>query len=458
MEKFLGFSKIFGKLLGIMEVIFKMRYSDENGLNEFKLDTVELIKRFISGKPLRKEEYKQIIQDALSGRLPDVALAAFIVYQYVKPLPISEVAKLTRAMVETGKMVDFGPMTVDKHSIGGVPGNKVSLLIVPIVAAAGLKIPKTSSRSITTIGTADTFEVLAPVDLTLEEVIEVVNKTNGCLVWNGTLGIAPADELFITKVESVLRIDPISQMLASIIATKLAMGVKYLVIDIPQGRGTKVETLKQAYELGRKFIELGSHVGINIDVAITYGEQPVGHTVGPALEAKEALETLEGKIPSTSLLEKATGLAGILLEITGRAPPGHGASIAKNILSSGRALKKMKEIIEAQGGNPNIKSDDVPIGSYSAEIESPVDGYVSSIDNRAIMAIARAAGAPDDKGAGVVIPKKGGRYVKRGEVILKIYSNSESRLEAALSLARNLQPIVIEGMIRRRIHHLQVIS
>ena len=435
-----------------------MRYNESESMEKFPVNSIDLIKKFISGKKLTKDEYKIIIKDALKGKLPDVALSAFIVYQYVKPIPIEEIAKLTYAIVETGEAVDFGPMTVDKHSIGGVPGNKVSLLIVPIIAASGLKIPKTSSRSITTIGTADTFEVLAPVDLTLDEVKEIVNKTNGCLVWNGTLGIAPADELFISKVESILHIDPMSQMLASIIATKMAMGVKFLVVDIPQGKGTKAETLKQAYELGRMFIELGTHVGINIDAAITYGDQPVGHAVGPALEAKEALETLEGKVPSTSLLEKATGLAGIILEMTGRATPGYGSITAKNILSSGKALKKMKEIIEAQGGDPKIKADDIQFGTYSAELESPVDGYVTSIDNKAIMAIARAAGAPEDKGAGLIIPKKGGRYVRKGEIILKIYSNSESRLDEALSLARNLQPIIIEGMIRRRIHHLQVIS
>lgn len=423
-----------------------------------KEDPIDLVKRFISGKPLTKEQYMRLIKSALDGEVPDVAIAAFVIYQYIKKIPIDEIAKITQAIVETGQTVDFGPMTVDKHSIGGVPGNKVSLLIVPIVAATGLKIPKTSSRSITTIGTADTFEVLAPVDLTLEEVVEVVNKTNGCLVWNGMLGIAPADELFISKVQSVLRIDPLSQAVASIMANKIAMGSKFIVIDIPQGEGTKARTLKEATELGRMFIELGSRLGVNVEVAVTYGEQPVGHAVGPALEAREALYTLEGGRPSTSLIEKSVGLAGILFEMTGRAPVGMGREMAREILDSGRALKKLKEIIEAQGGDPNIKSDDVPVGSYVAEIKSDINGYVAKIDNKAIMDIVRTAGAPEDKGAGVILPKKGGRYVNRGDVILKIYSNNESRLDAAVNLAQNLQPIVIEGMIRRRIHHFKVLS
>ncbi len=419
------------------------------------LDTIELVKKALDGKRLNKDELKKIISDALTGKLPDVAIAAFIVRQYLKPFSIDEIADLTLAMVEVGKTVDFGPNTVDKHSIGGVPGNKVSLLIAPIIASTGLKIPKTSSRSITTIGTADTMEVLANVNLTLEEVEEVVNKTNGCIVWGGALDIAPADDLFIQKVESVLRIDPISQLLASIMAKKVAMGVKYLVIDIPQGRGTKAETMEDAMKLARMFVDLGQKLNVHVEGAITYGDQPIGNAVGPALEAREALMTLEGKMPSTSLVEKATGLAGMLMEMTGRAAPNRGSEIAKEILKSGKALKKMKEIIEAQGGDPNIKSEDIPVGQYTANIEATADGYVVSIDNRAIMAIVRAAGAPQDKGAGVIVHKKGGRHVKKGEPVITIFSNSETRLDEALSLARTLEPIIIEGMIRKRIVQAQ---
>jgi len=415
------------------------------------VDSIELVRKCLRGKKLTKDEFKKILSDALSNKLPDVALAAFIVRQELKPFTLDEIADLTLAMVETGETVDFGPDTVDKHSIGGVPGNKVSLLIVPIIASTGLKIPKTSSRSITTIGTADTMEVLAPVDLSLEEVIEVVNRTNGCLVWGGSLNIAPADDLFIKKVESVLSIDPISQMLASIMAKKMAMGVRYLVIDIPQGRGTKVETIEDAMRLAQMFVTLGQKLGVDIEAAITYGDQPVGHAVGPALEAKEALTTLEGNIVSTSLVEKATGLAGMLLEMTGRVSKGRGANVAKDILFSGKALKKMREIIEAQGGNPNVSADDIPVGQYKEDIEAPADGYVVMIDNQAVIAIVRAAGAPQDKGAGVYLPKKGGRYVKRGETIMTIYSNNEARLDRAVALARTLQPIVIEGMIRRKV-------
>ncbi len=415
-------------------------------------EALELVKKSVKGKRLNKEEFKKIFKSMLENKLPDVALAAFVLRQEYIPFSPDETADLTLAMVEIGKTVDFGPNTVDKHSIGGVPGNKVSLLIVPIIASTGLKIPKTSSRSITTIGTADTMEVLAPVALRLEEVEEVVKKTNGCIVWGGALDIAPVDDLLIRKVERVLSIDPVSQMIASIMSKKLAMGAKFLVLDIPQGRGTKAETMDEAIKLSKLFTEISYRLGIRLEAAITYGDQPVGHAIGPALEAREALMTLEGNIVSTSLVEKATGLAGILLEMTGKASPGRGQEIAKKVLRSGKALKKMKEIIEAQGGDPKIKSSDIPVGQYTADIEAPVDGYVVSIDNRAIMAIAKAAGAPDDKGAGLIIHKKGGSYVKKGESLMTIYSSSESRLESAIAVARTSEPIVVEGMIRKIIH------
>jgi len=415
------------------------------------IDSIDLVKKSLDGLRLTRDEFKRIISDALNGKLPDVALSAFVVRQYLKPLSLEEVADLTMAMVETGKTIEFGDMTVDKHSIGGVPGNKVSLLIVPIIASTGLKIPKTSSRSITTIGTADTMEVLAPVEFKLDEVKEIVEKTNGCIVWGGALETAPADDLFIRKVERVLRIDPVSQMLASIMAKKVAMGIKYLVLDIPEGKGTKAETLEAAYALSEMFIKLGKMLNIYVETAITYGDQPVGHAVGPALEAKEALMALEGHSPSASLIEKATGLAGILLEMTGKASPGKGQDMAKEILRSRKALEKMKEIIEAQGGDSTITSDKVPVGDKKADILAPVDGYVVAIDNRAVMAVVRAAGAPDVKGAGVFIYKKGGRYVKRGEPLMTIYAEKESNLDRAVELARRLNPIIIEGMIKERI-------
>jgi len=404
-------------------------------------------RKFLRGTELRLDEYRQLCRAIIDGKYSDMMLATIIARMYYKPLGVDEIYKLVLAFVETGDTLEFpGRYIVDKHSIGGVPGNKVSLIVVPIVAAAGLKIPKTSTRSITTIGTAEKMEVFAPVDLTAEEVMEVVKKTNGCIVSTKKLNLAPVDDILL-DVQSAIQLNPASLMIASILAKKKAMGIKYMVLDIPQGRGTKVRTMREATTLANKFIMVADRLEIMLKCAITYGEQPVGHTVGVALEALEALDTLEGGRPSTSLIEKSTGLAGILFELVGIT--GEGQRLAKNILESRKALKKFKEIVAAQGGNPNIRKDDIPIGRYVAEIRANVNGYVVQIDNQLIMEIARRAGAPQDIGAGVVIPYKGGRYVKENDVILKIYSNNEARLDEAKRFAEENIPIIIEGAIRR---------
>ncbi len=408
------------------------------------------IKRLLRGEKITKDGLRAVLKTAIEEKLPVEHLTAFIVALNYRHLNIEEIVDLTEAMVETGNTYDFGPLTVDKHSIGGVPGNKVSLLIVPIVAASGLKIPKTSSRSITTVGTAERMEVLCPVDLEFEEVIEVVNKTNGCLIWpSGKAKIAPADEIFI-EIEHKLEINPIPLMIASILAKKHALGVKYMVLDLPVFTH-KARRFSDAQRLANLFINVCNKLGIRLEVAITYGGQPVGHAIGPVLEAKEALRVLEGADSPKSLIEKSVELAGVLFEITGKASYGQGREIALEILKSGKALKKMKEIIEAQGGNPRVNSEDLPEAKYKVDLVSDADGYVVRVNNEALMEVARAAGVPQDYEAGLIIHKKVGKYVRKGEPLLTIYSNNEARLDRALSRARELRPIIVEGMVISRI-------
>ena len=410
------------------------------------LISLRYIRKKMNGLKLSKDEIYCIVKDVVEHKLNEVEIAAFLLAELFRGMDLDEIEYLTRAMFETGERIEFEKPVYDKHSIGGVPGNKVSLLIVPIVAAAGLLIPKTSSKAITSAsGTADTMEVLAPVEFTAEEVKEIALKVNGCIVWGGSLNLAPADDIFI-RVEHMLSIDPIPQMIASIMSKKMAVSATNVVIDIPMGKGTKVETFDDAKKLAALFVTIGQRLGINVRVGITYGGQPIGHAVGPALEAKEALEALMGKGPS-SLIEKSTALAGMLLEMGGIAPRGLGKAYAKEILYSGKALKKMREIIEAQGGDPKIKPDDIPVGDKKIEIKAPCDGYVTDVDNRAITAIARAAGAPEDKGAGVYIYYKKGRKVEKGKTIMTIYAESEEKLTEAYNLALKLNPITIEGML-----------
>jgi AMP phosphorylase len=415
--------------------------------------SVRYVHEKMRGRKLNREELYSIVRDVVDRNLSEVEMAAFLMSEQYQGMADDELLWLIHAIAETGTQIDFEKPVYDKHSIGGVPGNKVSLIIVPIVAASGLLIPKTSSRAITSAsGTADTMSVLAPVEFSAQELRNIASRINGAIVWGGGLNLAPADDAFIT-VEYPLQIDPEPQMIASILSKKVAVGTDFLVLDIPTGEGAKITTSEDARRVGNRFIDLGSKLGIRIKCGVTYGGQPVGHAVGPALEAKEALQTLEGKGP-TSLVEKSTSLAGMLLEMAGKATKGNGQEVAKEILQSGRALKKMKEIIEAQGGDPNIKSEQIELGTHRQSVTAPADGYVTHVSNAAINQIARATGAPSERGAGVVLYPKRGNKVSKGESILDVFAERQTKLEEAYSLIAKLQPITIEGMLLEEIPEL----
>ena len=404
---------------------------------EKELKSILFIKQKICGRRLNYEELKAIVKDIVDKKVSDVELSAFVTALYTRGISLDEAANLSKAMVETGKKINFpGKYVCDKHSIGGLAGDKTSIVLVPIVAAAGLTIPKSSSKAITSpCGTAERFEILAPVNLTLEEIEKVVKKVNACLVWGGGLDISPADDIFI-QIEYPLGIDPL--LLPSIMSKKKAIGANYVIIDIPIGREAKIKTVEDAHELADDFIELGRKLGIHVACGITLGEQPLGHAIGPALEAREALLTLQGKGPK-DLVEKATVLCDILFNETGQ--KNHG--VALEILKSGKAEKKMREIIEAQGGNPEIKPDDIVIGSKFADIKSEIDGKVLWIKNSAIVSIARTAGAPKDRGAGIYLKAKVGDSVRKGDTLFTIYSDNYMRLNDAIYLAEELKPMVI---------------
>ncbi|RLF72981.1 MAG: AMP phosphorylase [Thermoplasmata archaeon] len=415
-------------------------------------ESVEYIKKKMKGERLSSDEILSIIRDITSKRLTDIELTAYVVSNEINGMSMEEVEYLIDAMVETGERIYFDSSPImDHHSVGGVPGNKITLIIVPIVAAAGLKIPKTSSRAISSAsGTADTFEVLAPVELTAEQIKNQTESVGGTIAWGGTVGLAPADDIII-RVEYPLSLDPYAQVLASVLSKKKAVGAEYLLMDIPMGPETKVESAQEARRFARDFITLGSRIGIHVECAITYGGQPIGRAVGPALEAREALMALEGKKVPNSLWEKSTTLAGYMLEMGGIVRPGEGKKMAEELVKSGKALDKMKDIIQAQGGDPDVTSEDIKVGKYTCEITASEEGYVEGVSNRTVVKIARAAGAPYDKGAGVEIFKKKGNRIERGEVLLRIYSDHQWKLDRACKLARKHTPVRIEGMILERV-------
>ena len=397
-----------------------------------------------------QNEISSIVNDISKRRYTSVEVASFAMVSQFRGFSSFEMEEFAKAMAEAGTQFDFKEPTFDKHSIGGIPGNKITPVIVPIVAAAGLLIPKTSSRAITSpSGTADTMEVLADVQFSPEEVSELAPKARGMIVHNSPLILSPLDDIVI-DVKRQLDIDPQDQMLASIVSTKIAMGIDNLVFDIPTGPGSKMPDRNKAVNFAHNLIGLCRGVGIRVEAALTLGEQPLGFAIGPALEAREALQVLEGNGPN-SVIEKSVDIAGILLELGGMVGTGSGPDLAMEILQSGKALTKFKEIIETQGGDPSITSEEVPIGQYQTTIKAAKDGYIVGVDNKCINVIAKAAGCPKEKEAGIVLHARQGDYVHKGDPLFTIYSVSESKLTLASQTANSQNPMLLEGMIIRRI-------
>ena len=414
--------------------------------------SLDFIKKKMDGGRLNKEETLTIIKDVVSDDLSAAELTAFITASYINPLDMDEVEHLTRAMVETGEQIKFASRPiVDKHSIGGVPGNKISLLVVPIIAASGLKIPKTSSRAITGAGgTADLMETLAFVEFSASEVQQMTEKVGGVIVWGGATNIAPADDRIIIQ-EYPFKIDARGQMLASVMAKKFAVGANLVVIDIPVGLHTKVATMAEGRKLAREFIELGERLNMKVECALTYGDIPVGHSIGPKLEVKEALRVLEGATEPNSFIQKSISLAGIAFEMSGKAARGTGATMAQDLLTSGKALEKFRQIIEIQGGDPTVKSEDIIPGEHQYVVKAPASGYVIEMNNRSLITLARTAGAPQDPGAGILLHAKKGKLVKAGEPLFTLYAERNWRLQNAIEEGRRLMPILVEGMLLDRV-------
>lgn len=416
-----------------------------------KPESIRFIKKKMHGKKLAPQEIDQVVMDVVNGSLTDIELSAWVTSLEIHDMDMEEVEHLTRSMVKHGEVLDFGPDTVvfDKHSIGGVPGNKISLLIVPIVAAAGLLIPKTSSRAVTgAAGTADVMEVFGPVSLSGSEIMDITRRVGGVLCWGGGVNLAPADDIII-RAEHPLAIDPRGQLLASVMAKKKAVGANKVVMDLPMGDGTKLPALEDAKKIGRMFIDLGERLDMQVECAVTYGGQPVGRAVGCALEANEALAALRGlDTAPKSLIEKSVAISGIILEMGGVVGRGRGKAHAEEILKSGEALTKFIEIVEAQNGK--VPKGELPVGPFTAEVTSVEGGYVSGMKNKALVQISRLAGAPKEHGAGIVVHHKRGDRIGPGESLMTIYAESQFRLDQALALARKTQPVNVEGMLLSR--------
>jgi len=396
--------------------------------------SMDAVRRKINGERLNQSDFDAISNDIVETRYSKMEMAAFLVATGQNNLDRDELLYLTRSMLKSGERMDWHePLVADKHCIGGIPGNRTSMLVVPIVAAHGMLIPKTSSRAITSpAGTADTMEILSKVDLTPEQMSDIVRQERGCLVWGGTAKLAPVDDMLIS-VERPLGIDSQGQMVASILSKKLAAGSTHLIIDIPVGPTAKVRHMRQALALRKLFEFVGDRLNIHLEVMITDGRQPIGMGIGPVLEARDVMQVLNNDLGAPAdLRQKSLQLAGRIIEFDPDVRGGQGYAIARDILESGRACAKMNNIIKAQGG----KEVDLQPGKLCYQVCAGRDGVVTHIDNFQTAKIARIAGAPMDKKAGVDLFKKLGDKVEKGEPLFQIHAEFPADFNFATKLAQ----------------------
>ena len=406
--------------------------------------SLDFIKKKLNNKTLSKKEIFSIIQDIVSNSLSEAEIALFVTAMYKYGMSLKETIYLIETIMETGSKLNIkNKYIVDKHSIGGIAGNRTTPIIVSICAANDLMIPKSSSRAITSAaGTADVIETIARVDFTMKELKKIVKKTNGCMIWGGSLGMVPADSKII-HIEKQLKIDPEAQLLASIMSKKLAVGSKYIVIDIPYGKSAKV-TKKKALKLKKKFEAIAKHFNRKMKVVLVPGNEPMGTGVGPALELKDVVDVLNpSKQGPEDLENKATMLSGILLELTKKAKKGQGQKLARETISSGKAFEKFKQIIDAQEGDSK-KVDKIKNAKFKRDIFAKKGGKVIEIDNKKINAMARVAGCPKDKYAGLKINISLKEKIKKKQKLLTIYSETLSRLRQALRFYNKERPITIK--------------
>jgi AMP phosphorylase len=425
------------------EIINFLPLKDNSYLEIFPADSFlagQIIKKKLLGGRLTDEEIKILITEISQNNLTESEIAFFVSAERNNGMNKKELISLTKAMIQTGNKLEMNKKIIaDKHCIGGIAGNRTTPLVVSICSAAGLTMPKTSSRAITSAaGTADTVETIARVDFNQKELMKVVNGAGACLVWNGALNLSPSDDKII-RVERLLNLDVEPQLIASIMSKKISAGSNRILIDIPYGGG-KINNLKKAKELGNKFIQVGNYFKVRVKPVYTSGNQPIGKGIGPVLEMIDIIDILKGDGPE-DLKEKSIFLAGKILEMCGLR---NGEVKAREILESGKAYLKFKEIINLQNGKNDFdeRIKKLKLGKYSKTFIAKKDRQIKHIDNKKINLLCRILGAPETKTAGVYLHKGLGRIFP-GEKIITLYSESEDKLKDSLKYFEEFEPILI---------------
>jgi len=404
------------------------------------VESMSHVRAKIYGSRLGREAFASIIGDVVQKRYSDIQLAAFVTACAGNRLDLNETTALTNAMIDVGARIRWdAPQIVDKHCVGGLPGNRTTLLVVPIVAAFGLIIPKTSSRAITSpSGTADAMETLAPVDLDLPALRRVVAREGGCIAWGGAVSLSPADDILI-GVERPLDLDSEGQLVASVLSKKAAAGATDVVIDIPVGPTAKVRNEAAAHALAQRLAEVGTAVGLHVRNVVTDGSQPVGRGIGPALEARDVLSVLKGESDAPAdLRDRALHMAGEVISLSREVVLGKARALAEALLADGSAWRKFQAICEAQGGMRKP-----PIARHTHPVAASRAGRIIAFDNRRLARAAKLAGAPGEPAAGMVVHVKTGTYVEAGQPLFTLHAMAPGELGYALDYVAS-QPDIVE--------------
>lgn len=396
----------------------------------------------VFGGRLAEADFLGLMRDTIDNRLSDIELAAFVTACAGDRLNQDETTALTRAMVAVGQRLSWGGGPVlDKHCVGGLPGNRTTPIVVAIVAAAGHWMPKTSSRAITSpAGTADVMEVMAPVSLSLFAMRRVVERQGGCIVWGGNVRLSPADDVLI-RVERPLDFDSEGQLVASVLSKKAAAGSTHVLIDMPVGPTAKVRSTTAADALEARLVSTARAMGMTLSVLRTDGRQPVGFGIGPALEARDVLRVLRNdKDAPTDLKDRALDLAGALLDTAAGSAQGNGRTTALSMLESGVALRKFLAICEAQGGFTEPAR-----APHVRPVLAARSGALLSVDNRRLAKIAKLAGAPTSANAGMEYRLRIGDAIQVGEPLFHVHAQTPGQLEYALDYAKAQPDICVIG-------------
>lgn len=403
----------------------------------------DIIHKKRNGGELSEEEIRFFIEGYTDESIPDYQAAALCMAVYFRGMTPKETSILTLAMAESGDQIDLGGIegfTVDKHSTGGV-GDKTSLIVVPIVASCGGKVAKMSGRGLGhTGGTVDKLESIPGfrTELNPDDFIKQVNGIGLCIV--GQTGeLAPADKKLYALRDVTATVESIPLIASSIMSKKLAAGSKGIVLDVKTGSGAFMKTVEESENLAKEMVAIGKSAGRSVTAVITNMDIPLGDSVGNSLEVIEAIKTLKGEGES-DLTEVCLTLAAQMLSMVTGEDEKTCYSMAKGAIDNGLAINKLREMISAQGGNANVV-DDYSLfkqPKYTAEIFSECDGYIEHTDAEKIGIASVILGAgrekkcdPIDPSAGIVIKKKTGDYVKKGEPLAVFYTDDEGKIEGA---------------------------